>query len=752
MKKFYAAILLLVVISPLTSKAQLTNGGTNAYFGIDGDTRNNYVKYGTSSGIIASDDWFSAFPFSFNVIDTSNATNLLNLLQGGANIGFNKRMSVPLFSKINGRLWLDAVYGRDYVSTSPLDDSTVFSIAAKNGDNPGNWLGDKGNIPDKTDLLDVYAHVRRDGLNIHDSLWLFTGVSTVGTSGSRYFDIELYKKDFSYNKIGGTFSTAGTDAGHTQWLFDASGNVTQTGDMILAVNFTPGSAPVVDVRIWVSQSTYSTVTPAYFNFGPNFDGATPAFGYASILSKSGGTDFGSGISNFSATPAQDTTYSTPWGTEQSTKNWGTQYLSLQLVEIGLNLTRIGLDPALYTANGLNPCVSMFSDIFFKSRSSNSFVSNMQDFVEPLTFLREPVMDFSLTPDTLRCNRPTGDIQITNNSTAGIYSWTTANGNITSANSDSSQVNLNKAGTYIVSASPALGCPATRVETVVIPLDTFPPVASVFAGIGSNFSYLQLYGGDVSASNYMTPFGGSQGLLWDWSGPNSFTSNIQNPITDTAWGPYQLIVTEKRNGCTDTATMTLNYFQFATLFGTTLTLDGIVKTDKVELRWLDGNQPNTDFYEIEKATGSQSFISIGKVVNTSDEHILSMSTFYFTDQHPETGSNFYRLKAVSKNGEFTYSNIYLANYNVADQRKFYVAVNSSGTPESLIGTLSKNAPSSQGTLVIYNQMGQIVKQKNVQLSAGTNTIEIPKNSLPKFSVGIVALYIGNQFAFSQKAIF
>ncbi len=108
-------------------------------------------------------------------------------------------------------------------------------------------------------------------------------------------------------------------------------------------------------------------------FGPNFDGATPAFGYASILSKSGGTDFGSGISNFSATPAQDTTYSTPWGTEQSTKNWGTQYLSLQLVEIGLNLTRIGLDPALYTANGLNPCVSMFSDIFFKSRSSNSFV-------------------------------------------------------------------------------------------------------------------------------------------------------------------------------------------------------------------------------------------------------------------------------------------------------------------------------------------------------------------------------------------
>ncbi len=340
--KFPVSILVLIAgLIPLSTLAQLTNGGTNAYFGVDGDTRNNYVKYGTVSGLIATDDWFSSSSSSYSVIDTSNAATYLSLLQGGANLGFNKRMSVPLFSKMNGKLWLDAVYGRDYVATSPLFDSTVFTIAAKNGDNPTNWVGGTSNIPDKNDLLDVYAHMRRDGTNIHDSLWLFTGVSTVGTSGSRYFDIELYKKNFSYNSLTGTFSTAGTEAGHTQWLFDASGNVTQTGDMILAVNFTPGSAPVVDVRIWVSQTTYATVTPAYFNFGPNFDGATPAFGYASILSKSGGTDFGSGISNFSATPAQDTTYATPWGTEQSTKNWGTQYLSLQLVEVGLNLTRIG---------------------------------------------------------------------------------------------------------------------------------------------------------------------------------------------------------------------------------------------------------------------------------------------------------------------------------------------------------------------------------------------------------------------------
>jgi hypothetical protein len=245
MKKLYPRILLFVFsFCPLTIFSQLNNGGINAYFGIDGDILSNYVKYGPATGLIASDDWFSAIPSSYNVIDTSNASNYLAFLQGGGNTYFSKRMSVPLYSKINGKLWLDAVYGRDFIATSPMFDSTVFSIAAKNGDNPVNWQGGTSNIPDKTDLLDVYAHMRRDGINVHDSLWLFTGVSTVGTNGSRYFDIELYKDNFAYNSVTGTFVTAGPDAGHTQWKFDASGNIIQTGDMILAVNYTPGAAPV----------------------------------------------------------------------------------------------------------------------------------------------------------------------------------------------------------------------------------------------------------------------------------------------------------------------------------------------------------------------------------------------------------------------------------------------------------------------------------------------------------------------------
>jgi hypothetical protein len=568
MKHIFTLLLIALCCIPFFSIAQLNNGGRYANFGIDADTRTNYMKYGIVTGAVASDDWFAPSLTGNNVIDTSNAATYLSALKAGGNFSFNKRMSAPLYSKVGGRLWLDAVYGRDFSAAASLKDSTTFTIACKNGDNPTNWAGGVSNFPDKNDLIDVYAHMRRDGVTVNDSLWLFTGVSTFGVTGSRYFDIELYKNNFSYSSTTGKFTTGGTSAGHTEWLFDPIGNVIQTGDIILAVTYSPGTAPVVDVRIWVSQSTWSTVSPADFSFNANFNGSTPAYGYASIVSNSGTTAFGAGISNYSLTATQDTTYATPWGSSNSTTGWNAQYQTQQFIEIGLNLTRIGLDPALYSSLGSSACTSLFSSIFFKSRSSASFTSNMQDFMVPLIFVRPPVMDYTLTPDTLRCNKSVATIQITNNSTVGVYTWqAVGSSQISGANADSSQLTITKPGTFIVSASPVEGCPPTRTDTVVIPIDTFRPKASIAVSLIGNFSYLQFWGGNAAASNYSTPFGGSQGLTWAWSGPNSFSSTTQNPRTvDTtnAWGKYQLVVTEKRNGCKDTAVQLVSVTDFTVL--------------------------------------------------------------------------------------------------------------------------------------------------------------------------------------------
>src|SRR4030095_15305627 len=50
------------------------------------------------------------------------------------------------------------------------------------------------------------------------------------------------------------------------------------------------------------------------------------------------------------------------------------------------------------------------------------------------------------------------------------------------------------------------------------------------------------------------------LVWDWKGPNGFTSQEQNPIINTEWlwGAYYLTLKELRNGCEAHATLDMSF--------------------------------------------------------------------------------------------------------------------------------------------------------------------------------------------------
>jgi len=534
--------------------AQLSLYGLNANFGVDADSRAGSTKYGTAPSPNYGDDWFS-FAGGRGVIDTSNTSFYKSQLQSNRNISFRKYMSAPLFAGIDNKLWLDGIYLRDYTSADGKD-STAYGNAAKNGMSPASWSGRPESIPNKTDIVDTYAHFRRNGLNINDSLWLFTGVSTVGTNGDRYFDIELYKKRVSYDMNSGTFTTDGLSGGRTEWLFDPFGNILQTGDLIISVCYKSGQAPVIDVRIWVSRLTYQVITPRLFNFSNNYDGGI-LFGYASIVSKTNTTAFGSGGGNFANSASTDTTYSTPWGSVNTSGNWSPNYNQLQFVEIGLNLTRMGIDPALY--NSLNACDRIFHTVFFKSRSSNSFTANLQDFAGPAQ-LSSPVLDFTAnTGDTLTCTNPVGQLTINNPSSVGVFNWTTLTGNITGSNQDSTVIQVDKKGTYILTARLAAGCVANRIQIFQVLEDKLPPIATADITM-TPAGNIQLLGGDSLASTLLAPFGGSKGLVWEWKGPNGFTSNEQNPILDIQWiwGAYYLTLKELRNGCVDHASLDVSF--------------------------------------------------------------------------------------------------------------------------------------------------------------------------------------------------
>ena len=127
MKQFLLSLLGVVFFSLVVS-AQITTPIIKAGFGVDADLRANFFNGFVQSG---NDDWFNngTAGTGLFVIDTTGAAAVVAGYLSDANpwpkrmAPLYRSMSRPKFSLINNRLWLDALYVRDYNG----NDSSVFT-------------------------------------------------------------------------------------------------------------------------------------------------------------------------------------------------------------------------------------------------------------------------------------------------------------------------------------------------------------------------------------------------------------------------------------------------------------------------------------------------------------------------------------------------------------------------------------------------------------------------------------------------
>jgi hypothetical protein len=371
----------LLTIAQTKSGSLNASGGRFVGFTIDGETRVGQAKiFPASTPYGNDDDWFVTpgyAGYGKGVIDTTGASVYKAQLQAGDNISFTKRMigqpyDIGIYWPSGGPTGVDAsgkptgyipifkvdgTYFRDYYA----NDSTAFTSANKNGQNPNNWMGGFANVGSKSDIIDAMAHVRTSGINpATDSAWFFAGVATKNTVGERYFDIEVYREKIYFNKsasgTGVNFVSTGTDYGHSRWILNSSGNVTNTGDMIISVAYKSGVAPDIDFRIWVAKTTYDSIqagkmVPQTFKLNGRWDVADDGVhGYAEITAPNSTDIWGSGLGNYTGNASADSAYSTPWGTVNTSGAWSQTYDQLQFVEIGLNFSRFGMNPFQYVTS------------------------------------------------------------------------------------------------------------------------------------------------------------------------------------------------------------------------------------------------------------------------------------------------------------------------------------------------------------------------------------------------------------------
>ncbi len=455
-------LIILLIFSNLLN-AQITTPIIKAGFGVDADLRANYFNGFSQAG---NDDWFrnaNAGPGQ-NVIDTTGAAAIIASYATDASpwpkrmASIYRGMSRPAFTVVNNRLWLDALFIRDYHG----NDTTVFLLSSKNGQSPAEWTGGIQGIPDKNDILDTYMHIRRAGPNSTDSLWMFGGLSLDNVTGNRYFDFEMYQTDIYYDRASQKWYGYGPDAGHTSWQLNAAGNITTPGDIIFSAEYQSSSLTYIEARIWIDKASLS-ITPTAFDWTGQFDGASSGsqYGYASIKPKTAGA-FYTGLQCGNAE------WAGPFSLVLQDNSLSTNYIGKQFMEFSVNLTKLGLDPV--TTFGGDVCGTPFNRLVVKTRASASFTAVLKDFVAPTDLFLAPRVN-ALAEVPLFCGTldNVSDLQVLNPTSNSVYTWTTANGNIL-GNPVSTSITVDTPGTYIVTQQLMAGCSAYATDTVLVVYD------------------------------------------------------------------------------------------------------------------------------------------------------------------------------------------------------------------------------------------------------------------------------------------
>ncbi len=142
--------------------------------------------------------------------------------------------------------------------------------------------------------------------------------------------------------------------------------------------------------------------------------------------------------------------------------------------------------------------------------------------------------FQIRGNDISCTHPFVELKVNTNLSDLTYAWTGPNG----FTSDLSSPSVDQAGVYYLSVTNTSNCMSQ--DQIVIRSEIYQPD-------------VQAYGGVITCSNPSVELLGesNEQVSYKWTGPNSFNSTDQNPITEVP-GIYTLEVTSL-NGCINTTT-------------------------------------------------------------------------------------------------------------------------------------------------------------------------------------------------------
>ncbi len=214
------------------------------------------------------------------------------------------------------------------------------------------------------------------------------------------------------------------------------------------------------------------------------------------------------------------------------------------------------------------------------------------------------------------------------------------------------------------------------------------------------------------------------LLWVSTGVpvcSATASQISQQMIPTASGGAIIVWVDSRNNATtETDLYGSRLLSNGTLPVELLNFDARKINNTIQLHWQTASEQNSNYFSIERSNDGVQFLSVA-VINAAGNS-QSLKDYYFNDNSPVNGINYYRLKQVDIDGNFKYSNI--ARIEMIKNSSIQLYPNPAADHAELV--FSK--PVKEKVVRIFNMSGQLVK--NITVANGQTRLWIDIASFPR----------------------
>ena len=272
-------------------------------------------------------------------------------------------------------------------------------------------------------------------------------------------------------------------------------------------------------------------------------------------------------------------------------------------------------------------------------------------------------------------------------------------------------------TYVSQLNTTAGCAGLFVEANPIPAGgktvvftgSSPSHNFDFSGLCGSGPYYAVFANNTNPGgrfgNYNSDCSQIRNLTANFGGGNIDAVDYQRCALSDTDGDYVSYDyagngNYQNDGCTPTAILPITLINFK---GQQL------QNNTNLLEWSTSSEINNDFFNIERSINAKEFYSIGEVNGAGNSN--NLIRYKFTDNSPNSGRNYYRLKQIDFNGEYSYSKAIALN-NKMNNTNIFVANN--------VLQINLNSEISNSSIQIIDAVGRIVYSKDINSNIKINT--------------------------------